>query len=118
MARDERRWYLNPALRPKVKTLVEAEEGGYRGVGQRIGLSFASVNRIVNGVTKSSSKVPALLRLLGLDVAEHLALGEELSDEQIVWLKLLADIERAGKDPLAIEASVRQLANLPPTEPE
>lgn len=114
MPPEDRRWYLNPALRPKLKQLIEAYEGSYRGVGRAIGYSYASVHRLATGVTKSSAKVPDLLKLFDLDVAEHLA----LSDEQLAWLDLLEDIQRAGKNPGAIENSVRQLAGLPPSKPK
>jgi hypothetical protein len=113
---QDRLWYLNPAVRPKVKALIEAQDGSYRGVAQRVGVSYASLNRLANGVTKGATYLPALMRVLELDLAEHIAVGEQLSDAQIVWLKLLADIEGAGLDPAPIEASIRTLANLPPTK--
>jgi hypothetical protein len=112
MPPEGRRWYLSPELRPKLKQLIEAYDGSYRGVGRAINYSYASVHRLATGITKSSSKVPDLLKLFDLDVAENLA----LSDEQLAWLDLLEDIQRAGKDPVAIENSIRQLANIPATK--
>lgn len=114
MARDGRRWYLNPASRQKIKRLIEAEEGSYRAVGLRLGISYASLHRIAAGVTKSSWVIPDLLRHFELDPSEHLELGEDLTDEQVAWLKLLSDLQQAGKDPAAIEASIRLLSGLPP----
>jgi hypothetical protein len=113
----DRLWYLNPALRQKVKGLIQEQEGSFRGVAQRIGVSHVSLNRLVNGVTNGSTYLPALMKFLGLDLAEHIAVGEHLSDAQVVWLKLLADIERAGLDPTEVEAGIRKLAKLPPNEP-
>jgi hypothetical protein len=113
----DRLWYLNPALRPRVKALIQAQEGSFRGVAKRIGVSYVSLNRLVNGVTQGATYLPALMKHLGLDLAEHVAVGEQLTDAQIVWLKLLADLERAGIDPSKLEAAVRQLANLPPNKP-
>lgn len=114
---QDRLWYLNPASRPKVKALIQAHDGKFRGVAQRIGVSYVTLNRLVNGRTNGATYLPALMKYLGLDLAEHVAVGEQLSDTQVVWLKLLADIERAGLDPVAIEAAVRQLAHLPPNKP-
>lgn len=113
----DRLWYLNPALRPKVKALIQAHEGSFRAVARRIGVSHVSLNRLVNGVTSGATYLPALMKYLGLDLAEHVAVGEQLTDAQVAWLKLLADIERAGLDPVEIEAGVRQLAHLPPNKP-
>src|SRR5262245_46488870 len=107
MSHPGRRWYLNPALRPKIKQLIEAHEGSYRGVAKRLNISYASLHRLSSGVTKSSTVVPDLLRLFSLDLAEHLEVNGELNDEQIAWLQLLDDIRRAGKSPRAIETSVR-----------
>lgn len=88
---------------------MTAQPGGYRAVGKRLGISGASLNRLLVGKAASSWVVPELLKLFDLDVVEHLS----LSDEQAAWLMLLEDLKKAGKDPAEIDASVRQLAGLP-----
>jgi len=108
-----------------VKQLITAEEGSYRGVAQRLrlGISYASLHRIAAGVTKSSWVIPDLLRYLNLVPSEHidLELGEELTDEQIAWLKLLADLKgrwqgpRGHRDPHSENRRHARLEELPVT---
>lgn len=115
MGRGGRLFYLKPTSRDLVKKLMTGM-GGSRKLKEASGIrmSHVGLHRIAAGETKGSWAIPELLRFFELDAREHLLeLGEELTDEQIMWLKLLADLQRAGKDPAKAELALRIFLDLP-----
>lgn len=102
------RWYLPEDLREALRKKVSVYEGGYRAVGHRIGISGASLHRLLTGQASSSKALPALCELFDVELVDYLPLTEE----QLSWLRLLADAKRSGKDPAALEAAVRALTGL------
>lgn len=119
MGRGGRLFYLKPTSRDLVKKLM-TELGGSRKLKEASGIrmSHVGLHRIAAGETKGSWAIPELLSYFQLDPREHidLELGEELTDGQIAWLKLLADLQRAGKDPAKAELALRIAFELPITQ--
>lgn len=98
-------------LRETLKDKVVAYEGGYRGVGKRIGISGASLHRLLKGQAASSKALPALCKLFSVDVLDYLP----LTPDQLSWLRFLEDAKAAGRDPASFEAALRLSSAIPKT---
>jgi hypothetical protein len=99
-----RRWYLNDDLRAVLRAKVVADEG-YDKVGKRVGTSGPNLHSLLHGKIASSTAVPALCKLYGIDPLEHLPLDEE----QLEWLRILEELKAVGKDPRTVIKSFRDL---------
>lgn len=104
---------MDDTLRKLLRAKVDKKQGGegYDVVGARLGISGPGLHDLLSGKTESSTVVPALCKLFGIDPLEHLPLDEH----QLELLRILEKLKEAGRDPKTIVKSFRDIS-LPPEE--